>query len=255
MGQVAHTTACLYLEAFAHRHNHNSEDCPWMVVNWDVWKADKDTQGEADEKWAGSSSALAKIAMTPTEGANAFQRLLYAGAYSRILVSGTDPRLRREAIRMMQASRGARHGDTANGLADTSGGHERPDLATPYQPPRNEDEAAMAELWQEFLGIEKIGIYDNFFDLGGHSLLATQLVSRLQQTFHINVELDIFFSAPSIAELTAALLRKQLEQHAGSEMTQLLDKLEEMTEEEAEALLNSGSLPAELLDALTAKES
>ena len=242
MGQVAHTTASLYLDAFAHRHNQH-EECPWIVVNWDVWKT--------EEEWAGTNSALAKIAMTPSEGANAFQRLVNAGAFARILVSTTDPRFRQEAIRKMQRSRTKpQPGEATNGLTDSTRGHERPDLPTPYEPPRNEDEAAMAALWQDFLGIDKIGIHDNFFDLGGHSLLATQLVSRLQQTFQLSVELDIFFSAPSIAKLTEALLRKQLEQHAGDQMTQLLDKLEEMTEEEAEALLKSGSLPEELLAAL-----
>jgi len=212
-----------------------------MVVNWDVWKA--------EEEWAGATSALAKLAMTPSEGANAFQRIVAAGAFARILISTTDPRFRQEAIRNARGSHAMPQlGKATNGLTDSTRGHERPDLPIPYEPPRNEDEAAMAELWQDCLGIDKIGIHDNFFDLGGHSLLATQLVSRLQQTFQMSVELDIFFSAPSIAELTETLLRKQLEQNAGDhQMVHLLDTLEEMTEEEAEALLKSGRLPEELL--------
>lgn len=108
----------------------------------------------------------------------------------------------------------------------------------------------MAELWQEFLGIDPIGIHDNFFDLGGHSLLATQLVTRLQQSFKVGVELVLFFTAPTIAELSEALLQKQLELSDEDQLAQWLDKLEQMSEDEAQALLESGSLPAELLNAL-----
>jgi len=242
MGQMAHTTASLYLDAFAHRHNRNG-DCPWVVVNWDLWKAEEERAG-----------ALGKIAMTPSEGADAFQRIAQAGPVARILVATTDPRFRQEAIRKMHESRTMPEpGEAANGVTDPTGNHKRPDLPTPYEPPRNEDENAVAELWQDVLGIDQIGIHDNFFDLGGQSLLATQLVSRLQQIFKINVELDIFFSAPTIAELTEALLRKQLEQNAGDQLTQLLDKLEGMTEEEAGALLSSDDLPEELLAALADK--
>jgi acyl carrier protein len=245
MGQVAHTTASLYLDAFVHRHNQN-EECPWIVVDWDVWKA--------EEEGAGVDSVLAKIAITPSEGADAFRRIVHAGTFERILVSTTDPGFRQEAIRGMHGSRTVpQPGGTTDEVADPTGSHQRPDLPTAYGAPRNEAEAAVAELWQDVLGIDRIGIHDNFFELGGHSLLATQLVSRLQQAFQTSVELDIFFSAPSIAELTEAILRKQLEQSAGDQMTQLLDRLEEMTEENAEALLASDNLPEALLDALANK--
>jgi amino acid adenylation domain-containing protein/FkbM family methyltransferase len=67
--------------------------------------------------------------------------------------------------------------------------------------PRNKIEIKLARIWQEVLGIEKIGINDNFFDLGGHSLLATQVVSRIRNIFQIELPLKYLFQYPTIKQL------------------------------------------------------
>lgn len=77
----------------------------------------------------------------------------------------------------------------------------RPDLESAYVAPRNEIEENLARICVELLGIEKIGVYDNFFELGGHSLLATQFLSRLRNTFEIELPLRILFEKPVIADL------------------------------------------------------
>ncbi|MEW6737016.1 MAG: amino acid adenylation domain-containing protein, partial [Acidobacteriota bacterium] len=89
----------------------------------------------------------------------------------------------------------------------------RPILKEEYIAPRNKYEELMTEIWREVLGIEQIGVYDNFFDLGGHSLLATQVVSRIRQTFQIEFHLRTIFDSPTVAKLVEALessLRTQL---------------------------------------------
>ncbi|WP_372371491.1 amino acid adenylation domain-containing protein [Candidatus Uabimicrobium sp. HlEnr_7] len=70
-----------------------------------------------------------------------------------------------------------------------------------YIPPRNEVEIKLVSMWQEVLRVKKIGIMDNFFELGGHSLLATQLISRVKETFTIEMSLRSLFAAPRISEL------------------------------------------------------
>ena len=59
----------------------------------------------------------------------------------------------------------------------------------------------MAQVWREVLKLEKIGVYDNFFDLGGHSLLATRVVARLRSNFSIDLPLRKLFELPTVAGL------------------------------------------------------
>jgi hypothetical protein len=80
-------------------------------------------------------------------------------------------------------------------------GHARPDLSTSYTPPTNDVERAMCDIWQQMLGIERVGIHDDFFELGGHSLLATQIVSRVRERCSIELSLRSFFESATIARL------------------------------------------------------
>jgi len=56
-----------------------------------------------------------------------------------------------------------------------------------YIAPRNETEQQIADIWQELLHLDQIGVNDNFFELGGHSLLATRVISKLNKTFQTNL--------------------------------------------------------------------
>ena len=82
---------------------------------------------------------------------------------------------------------------TPNGKVDRNALPE-PDLTssrdTDMVPPRTPLEAQIAAIWREVLGVERVGINDNFFALGGHSLLATQVVARLCQQFGREVALQ-----------------------------------------------------------------
>ncbi|MCY9602684.1 non-ribosomal peptide synthase/polyketide synthase, partial [Paenibacillus thiaminolyticus] len=74
-----------------------------------------------------------------------------------------------------------------------------------YEAPRTNMEAKLALLWQDVLGVERVGIHDNFFELGGHSLRAMTLASRIHQTLDVEVPLRLLFQAPTVAGLAAAL--------------------------------------------------
>ncbi len=77
--------------------------------------------------------------------------------------------------------------------------------ADTYAAPRNETEARLAHIWGESLGIERVGIHDNFFEIGGHSLIATKIVSRIRQQFQLEMPLRRIFEAPTIAALSNLL--------------------------------------------------
>ncbi len=70
-----------------------------------------------------------------------------------------------------------------------------------YTAPGNQIDELLTGVWSKILGIEKIGIHDNFFDLGGHSLTATRLASRIRDIFAVEISLPDFFSNPTIAAL------------------------------------------------------
>jgi amino acid adenylation domain-containing protein len=74
-----------------------------------------------------------------------------------------------------------------------------------YVEPRNETEQSMAEIWQEVLGLEKVGITDNFFELGGHSLIVAQVINRLSKQLNKTVSFKSFFSSPTIESLCKEL--------------------------------------------------
>ncbi len=78
--------------------------------------------------------------------------------------------------------------------------------------PRNEIELEIAQIWQEVLAIDHIGIYDNFFQLGGHSLRVLQVIYRLQNFFAVDLPLQSLFNTPTIASLAAAIARQHPQQ-------------------------------------------
>jgi acyl carrier protein len=76
------------------------------------------------------------------------------------------------------------------------------------------------------LGRDRIGVHDNFFELGGHSLMATQVVSRIRETFRVDMTLPALFKSPTVAGLAEAIVQKELERADADLLAQLLATLE-----------------------------
>ncbi len=70
-----------------------------------------------------------------------------------------------------------------------------------YMGARNEGEAALVRIWEEVLGVERIGVHDSFFEWGGHSLLGTQVISRVRETLQVDLPLRSLFETPTVAGL------------------------------------------------------
>jgi amino acid adenylation domain-containing protein len=97
---------------------------------------------------------------------------------------------------------------TANGKLDRKA-LPAPDAAAvtrrEYEAPQGELETALAALWSELLGVERVGRHDHFFELGGHSLLAVQMLGRVQHAMGIEASLRNLFGQPQLAAFAAAL--------------------------------------------------
>jgi acyl carrier protein len=82
---------------------------------------------------------------------------------------------------------------------------ERRADASRYVAPGGTVEETLAEIWQEVLQLDRVGVHDNFFALGGHSLLAAQMVTRVRETLGVHLPLRRIFEAPTIHQLARIL--------------------------------------------------
>ncbi|OLE00768.1 MAG: hypothetical protein AUI36_44295 [Cyanobacteria bacterium 13_1_40CM_2_61_4] len=128
-----------------------------------------------------------------------------------------------------------------------------PDLSAIAQrqshvPPRTDVERQLAEIWSAVLKRDRIGIDDNFFELGGHSLLATQLISRVCSAFNLELPLRYLFEFPTVAGLATAVTAfakgsptsapKAITRDPDREAGNLLAQIDQLTDEQVEALLS-----------------
>lgn len=93
-----------------------------------------------------------------------------------------------------------------------------------YVAPRTDTESLLAQIWSEILGLERIGVEDNFFTLGGHSLQATRVVARMRDALKMDVPLPLLFQATTIAKLAEVV--EQLKQENASGAAAALPQIE-----------------------------
>jgi acyl transferase domain-containing protein/acyl carrier protein len=111
------------------------------------------------------------------------------------------------------------------------GGHPRPSLPVAYRAAQDAIEKEILAVWEPLLGIESIGVDDDFFSLGGHSMLGTQLVSRLRSAFGLDFPLRDLFESPTVAEMAERIVQLKAAQSDADELEQLLAELEQQARE------------------------
>jgi acyl carrier protein len=105
-----------------------------------------------------------------------------------------------------------------------------------YEKARDAIEETLVTIWQEVLGLERVGINDNFFELGGHSLLIIQIVSRVQQLFGTQISVNSFFQKPTVADMAEHIKNQQISEQEFQELEQILNQIDQLSEEEVKAL-------------------
>jgi acyl carrier protein len=114
---------------------------------------------------------------------------------------------------------------------------ERPELKQEYAAPRNGIEEILAQIWQEALGVERVGVHDNFFELGGHSLSTVQITFRIRREFHLDFPLQTLLRIPTIAGLAKEIEGRTLEQADDEKLAAMFSEIENLSEEEVALLL------------------
>jgi amino acid adenylation domain-containing protein len=119
---------------------------------------------------------------------------------------------------------------TANGKLDRGAlpapDGARPQLRPSFAPAETPMQQTLVSLWGEVLGVERIGIDDDFFDLGGHSLLAVKMLGRAQDAFGLEIYLGTLFDRPTIRDLAETLTVDLLDGTADGELESLLADVE-----------------------------
>jgi acyl carrier protein len=106
---------------------------------------------------------------------------------------------------------------------------------------RNPEEEKIVAIWSEVLKLDRVGVTDNFFELGGHSLLATQIISRIRNTFRVQMPLHSFLQTPTVAGLAEKISTFPPAESEEEEMARMLAELEGVSDEDAERLLAADS--------------
>ncbi|MCP4660224.1 MAG: SDR family NAD(P)-dependent oxidoreductase, partial [bacterium] len=193
-GQVDYCAANNVLDAFARKLHRRRPEMRTVAVNWGLWN--EVGMGAAAER----DPELARVGISPAEGVEAWRRILSHHRGPQVVASAVDLD---DVIASQARARRVREGfeEALPAAPVRRSRHARPDVSTPYVAPRNEFEVRVAEIWQEMLGIEQVGLYDNFFDIGGHSLLMAQVRVRLGRELKRDVPLVDLFRFPTIRTL------------------------------------------------------
>ncbi len=191
VGYAAYAGANAFLDAFAAAHRGRGQNL--VSVDWDQWEfPGRSVRGAARQ------AAREGATLKPEEGVAVFERVLRLRDVERVVVSTTPLAARLE--------RWVRPQDTAGqDVKRAAAARPRPRLSAEYVAPRSEGERRLAEIWQELLGLDAVGVHDNFFELGGHSLFAARMLSRVRGAFEVALPLEAVFEAPTVAELAARL--------------------------------------------------
>jgi phthiocerol/phenolphthiocerol synthesis type-I polyketide synthase E len=105
--------------------------------------------------------------------------------------------------------------------------------------PRNETECAVAAVWAELLGIDRIDVRDDFLELGGTSLLAVQVAARLRQVFNVELPLRYFLEAPTVEAVSSRIEQERLESSDPEIVARLVGEIAQLSGAEVSQVLTA----------------
>jgi NADP-dependent 3-hydroxy acid dehydrogenase YdfG/acyl carrier protein len=234
-GQVDYCAANAFLDAFAHanmlRGDNFTVSIDWYLPQWETWQ--EASLASVPEFQAQFAEAREVYGIKLAEGVELFRRLL-SGSLPQIIVSTQDFQA---LIDEQQRAAGMSVLDQLQTSGAATVARTRTEADGDYVPPQNEVEAAMAALWEELFGMQRLSVDDNFFELGGNSLLGIQLISRVRKDFQVELPLNTLFESPTAAGLAAAIAETRLREKEAEEIERLLREIESLSPAELHATL------------------
>ncbi|MEH2082703.1 MAG: beta-ketoacyl synthase N-terminal-like domain-containing protein [Nostoc sp.] len=206
---IAYSAANIFVDIFAQKQN-QTNPVPWISVNCVGIALRRHRWQLGEENTA--RTILSELFITPEEGIKAFQRIFTSDKITQVVLSTGDLQARFDQWLNLESLDDVEQtsfaGDIKEKLASRSLArilHPRPNLGNDYVAPRTHIEQTLANIWQEILCIESLGINDDFFELGGHSLLAVHLIAKINKQFGKNIQLSAIFQSPTIKQLANTL--------------------------------------------------
>jgi non-ribosomal peptide synthase protein (TIGR01720 family) len=174
IGRLDYCAANAFLDAFAHR-NASRLGKFTISINWDSWQ-EVGMSVNAAVHFALKPEEFLKNAILSQEGVNVFNRILYS-KLPQVIVSTQDFHVLIEQSFAESIESNIDGELEKTTYLSTKPAYSRPQLKNSFVAPRNNMEQTLANIWQQLLGIESVGIHDNFFELGGDSVVSIQLIA------------------------------------------------------------------------------
>jgi phthiocerol/phenolphthiocerol synthesis type-I polyketide synthase E len=206
LGSICYSAANIFMDAYACKLN-KTTGTRWISANWDGWLLNRSSRLSAS-----FHTSLDQYAMSRDESIEALEYVLSPEIEGQVVVS-TGDLTSRLAI---WSGRGA----SKSAVTDTtfaSNLHTRPSLTTVYVAASTEIEQVIVNVWQDILGIDQLGIHDNFFDLGGNSLIGLKIISRLKKELNMEIPITALFEGPTISALAKVISKGKVEKPAYEE--------------------------------------
>jgi len=208
LGFGAYCTANVFMDTYINRLN-RCGGTRWISVNWDGWQLEEQPVQDTS-----LGSVITRLAMTPEQGVQVFNRVLaYEGIKQVVQCTGDLSTRIRQWVELESLKQQKKDEQKNTAPVSQLLNQPRPLLSNPYVAPANPLEQELAEIWKQLLGYDRVGTQDNFFELNGDSLKAVIAISKIHKQLNIKIPLKDFFSEPTIKGLTQYITGTKESEH------------------------------------------
>ncbi|UCH95453.1 MAG: SDR family NAD(P)-dependent oxidoreductase [Candidatus Aminicenantes bacterium] len=240
LGQLGYCAANSFQDAFSYYKTYK-EGIFTVSINWDTWAevgmgveaVNQLLKDEVIKKPEGQF--LLKHAILPSEGIKVFNRIMEY-AFPQVIVSTRDITILRESLDVLPGTPGP---DEELQMKPSPGQlYPRPELSTEYASPNTQFEQQYANILQQYLGFEKIGIHDNLFEFGVGSLEMIHINEKIKKVLKKDIPLAVMFEFPTIHSMEKYLSNEEVgetfveESNPAEEEQLMYDTINTLSEED-----------------------